>query len=147
MSVCATHPDNLVLARDEVDILVLAARVDLLIEHHLHTARYRSFHSAKLVLLLLLLFTFFKVLFHLVGQGGVTRIAIPMLNGIWLCMLILVIVVTLGHLLVFLGDRGDTRDELVPFGLLAHPGLHLICSVLLLILVLEPRCARLEVLV
>ena len=145
MSVRATHPDDLVLARDEVDILILAAWVDLLIEHHLHTARYCSFHSTKLMLLLLLMLALFQLLFFVRGQGGVTRISLPMLRCIWLRIIILVIVVSLGHLLVLVGDRGDTRNELVPFGLLAHPSLHLICHVLLMMLIVEPRRARLEV--
>ena len=85
------------------------------------------------------------VLFLVLGQGGVTRITLPMLHCILLRMIILVVVVSFGHLLVLFGDRGDTRNELVPFGLLAHPSLHLICHVLLVMLICEPRCARLEV--
>ena len=145
VTVRATHPDDLVLAGDEVDILVLAAWVDLLVEHHLHTASYRSFHSTKLMLLLLLMLAFSKFFFLLLGQGGVTLFTLPMFNCIRLRVVILVIVVSFGHLLVLVGDRGDTRNELVPFGLLAHPSLHLICYVLLVMLIVEPRRAGLEV--
>ena len=98
------------------------------------------------MLLLRLMLAVFQVFFLILGQGGVTRFTIPVvLRGIRLRIVVLVIVVSFGHLFVLVGDRGDTRNELVPFGLLAHPSLHLIIHVLLMMLIVEPRCARLEV--
>ena len=98
----AIYSNYLVLARDQIVIVILGdAWVNLVIHHNLHATSQRSFTSSEQFLLLASFGLFPPVC---------TLIPIPLLQVLLLTCLIyiLVVVITLGHLLVFFWDTGNT---------------------------------------
>lgn len=122
----AVYSDHLVLAADEVGVLVFAdPRInDLFIDHHLHSTCQRGFPSCEQVGLQKLA----RVVPLVLMQVPVQMLRVMLLVRL---RLVLVVVLALGDLLIFIWYAWlALLSQLVPLGLLPDSILHVLLDIL-----------------